>query len=63
METVEKLLTMDPKDRPTAVETQKMKFFESIDFATVGSSDPPFVPTLDDPHDTGYFKGNFFFFK
>ena len=58
METVELLLTMDPKNRPTAVETQNMKFFESVDFETVGSSNPPFVPTVDDPHDTGYFKGN-----
>lgn len=55
-EVVEALLTMDPKQRPTAVCVQKMNFFNIIDFKNVQNADPPFVPSLDDPHDTGYFK-------
>lgn len=33
-----------------------MKFFESIDFANILNMEPPFVPNLDDPLDTGYFQ-------
>lgn len=56
MAAVEALLTMDPKLRPSAEETQKMAFFESINFQSIQDMKPPFVPSLDDPHDTGYFK-------
>ncbi|CAO1360054.1 unnamed protein product [Diamesa serratosioi] len=55
-EVVEALLTMDPNQRPTAACVQEMKFFSIIDFKNVQNADPPFVPSLDDPHDTGYFK-------
>jgi serine/threonine-protein kinase greatwall len=34
----------------------KLKFFESIDFENIRKIDPPFIPTLNDPHDTGYFQ-------
>lgn len=56
MEVVEALLTMDPHQRPGADECKKMKLFESIDFRNIQNMEPPFVPSLDDPHDTGYFR-------
>lgn len=64
MEAVESLLTMDQKQRPSASDIQKINFFEVIDFKNIQNMEPPFVPSLDDPFDTGYFKGrNFLFFS
>lgn len=57
MAAVEQLLTMDPNTRPTAKEVREMKFFETIDFNSLETEEPPFIPNLDDPHDTGYFEG------
>lgn len=56
METVEAMLTMNPSDRPGPEHYKAMHFFESIDFEDIQNCDPPFVPNLDDPMDTGYFK-------
>lgn len=55
METVEAILTMQPSSRPGAEECKAMKFFETIDFVNIQNMEPPFVPNLDDPLDTGYF--------
>lgn len=56
MEAVESMLTMSPSLRPGADECKAMKFFESIDFENIINAEPPFVPNLDDPMDTGYFQ-------
>lgn len=56
MEVVESMLTMSPSARPGPEDYKVMKFFESIDFENIQNSEPPFVPSLDDPHDTGYFR-------
>lgn len=56
METVEAMLTMNPSERPGPEDYKAMKFFENIDFDHIQDSDPPFVPNLDDPLDTGYFR-------
>lgn len=56
MEAVEKMLTMNPEQRPSAEECKAMKFFESVDFDNILKTEPPFVPNLDDPLDTGYFQ-------
>lgn len=56
METVEAMLTMQPSERPGPEEYKSMKFFESIDFNDIQNAEPPFVPNLDDPLDTGYFR-------
>lgn len=56
MNAVESMLTMLPADRPGADECKTMKFFESIEFENIQQVEPPFVPSLDDPLDTGYFQ-------
>jgi hypothetical protein len=56
METVEVMLTMSPSERPGPDHYKGMKFFESIDFEHIQDCEPPFVPSLDDPLDTGYFR-------
>lgn len=47
---------MDPNTRPTAVEAREMPFFQTIDWSAIQTMVPPFVPTLSDPTDTGYFE-------
>lgn len=56
VEMVEALLTMSPTARPGAEECKAMKFFESLNFENIQHTEPPFVPNLDDPLDTGYFR-------
>lgn len=56
MELVENMLTMSPSVRPGAEECKVMKFFESTDFENIQNMEPPFIPNLDDPLDTGYFQ-------
>ncbi|KAL0851225.1 hypothetical protein ABMA28_007069 [Loxostege sticticalis] len=53
---IEALLTMEPKDRPAATAVKKMSLFRHIDWENQLSAEPPFVPTPDDLHDTGYFQ-------
>ncbi|XP_065721731.2 serine/threonine-protein kinase greatwall isoform X2 [Drosophila suzukii] len=55
MEAVELLLTMDPHERPAAKEVMQMRHFACIDWENIGNTEPPFVPTPDNPTDTGYF--------
>lgn len=47
---------MDPPQRPSAKEVRFMKFFEPIDWNDIQHQKPPFIPSLDDPTDTGYFE-------
>lgn len=56
METVEAMLTMEPSERPGPEYYRLMRFFKSIDFENIQDTEPPFVPNLDDPLDTGYFQ-------
>ena len=56
VEIVESMLTMLPAARPGPDEYKKMKFFDSINFETIQNMEPPFVPSLNDPLDTGYFQ-------
>ncbi|XP_030371321.1 serine/threonine-protein kinase greatwall [Scaptodrosophila lebanonensis] len=56
MEAVELLLTMNPAERPAAKQVQQMNFFACIDWDNIGHMEPPFVPTPDNPTDTGYFE-------
>lgn len=56
MEIVEAMLTMQPSERPGPEDYKALKYFESIDFDNIQNADPPFVPNLDDPLDTGYFQ-------
>lgn len=56
METVEAMLTMQPSERPGPEDYKAMKFFSAIDFNNIQNDEPPFVPDLDDPLDTGYFR-------
>ncbi|KAL5282789.1 MASTL family protein [Megaselia abdita] len=55
VEAVEKLLTMDPSQRPAAREVQEMMFFQQIDWDNLETAQPPFIPEPDNPTDTGYF--------
>ncbi|TDG45099.1 hypothetical protein AWZ03_008524 [Drosophila navojoa] len=55
MEAVELMLTMEPAERPAAREVQQMRIFVGIDWENIGHMEPPFVPTPDNPTDTGYF--------
>lgn len=56
MEAVEQFLTMDPHKRPSAKEVQKMDFFKTIDWETLENTAPPFIPSPENPTDTGYFE-------
>ncbi|EDV91357.1 serine/threonine-protein kinase greatwall isoform X2 [Drosophila grimshawi] len=56
MEAVELMLTMEPSERPAAKEVQQMRQFAGIDWENIGHMEPPFVPTPDNPTDTGYFE-------
>uniref|UniRef100_A0A2A4K417 Serine/threonine-protein kinase greatwall n=1 Tax=Heliothis virescens TaxID=7102 RepID=A0A2A4K417_HELVI len=53
---IEALLTMDPAARPAATAVKEMPIFRNIDWDNQLNVEPPFVPTLDDVHDTGYFQ-------
>ncbi|CAH4031087.1 serine/threonine-protein kinase greatwall isoform X1 [Pieris brassicae] len=53
---IEALLTMDPKERPAAAEVKRMSLFKDLDWDNQLNVEPPFVPTPDDIHDTGYFQ-------
>lgn len=57
MTAIEALLTMDPQVRPAATEVKKMPVFRNVDWDNQLQAEPPFVPTLDDIYDTGYFQG------
>lgn len=54
---IESLLTMEPADRPMAAAVMKMPLFRDVDWEDLLKKEPPFVPTPDDLHDTGYFQG------
>lgn len=56
VEAIEGMLEMDPLKRPQADRIMAMEFFDPIDWKHLESADPPFVPSPDDPHDTGYFE-------
>ncbi|XP_050666259.1 serine/threonine-protein kinase greatwall isoform X6 [Leptidea sinapis] len=53
---IESLLTMDPSCRPAAAEVRIMPLFRNVDWDNQLNAEPPFVPTPDDIHDTGYFN-------
>ncbi|XP_031769043.1 serine/threonine-protein kinase greatwall isoform X1 [Galleria mellonella] len=53
---IEGLLTMEPKERPAAAEVRRMPLFQRVDWDNQLRAEPPFVPTPDDLHDTGYFQ-------
>ncbi|CAG9581342.1 unnamed protein product [Danaus chrysippus] len=54
---IEALLTMEPQERPAATEVKGMAVFRNVDWDNQLQAEPPFVPTLDDIYDTGYFQG------
>ncbi|CAH0405421.1 unnamed protein product [Chilo suppressalis] len=53
---IEALLTMEPRERPAATQVKTMPLFRTVDWENQLSAEPPFVPTPDDLHDTGYFQ-------
>ncbi|CAH2238206.1 jg11488 [Pararge aegeria aegeria] len=53
---IETLLTMEPANRPGAAEVKAMPVFRNVDWQNQLNAEPPFVPTLDDIYDTGYFQ-------
>ncbi|GAB0090613.1 serine/threonine-protein kinase greatwall [Sergentomyia squamirostris] len=56
VDSVEALLTMEPANRPSAIQVQKMTFFHGINWTDIQAVKPPFVPNPDNPFDTGYFQ-------
>ncbi|XP_048489356.1 serine/threonine-protein kinase greatwall [Plutella xylostella] len=56
MSAIEALLTMEPGDRPAAAAVRDMPLFRNIEWERQLEAEPPFVPTPDDLHDTGYFQ-------
>ncbi|XP_047985689.1 serine/threonine-protein kinase greatwall isoform X2 [Leguminivora glycinivorella] len=56
MGAVEALLTMEPSDRPAASAVKNMALFRAVNWDNQLNAEPPFVPTPDDLHDTGYFQ-------
>lgn len=59
MGAIEALLTMEPGQRPAAAHLKAMPLFRNVDWDHQLDAEPPFVPTPDDLHDTGYFQGRF----
>lgn len=55
MDVVESMLTMDPNSRPGPAIYKKMIYFNSINFDNIMATEPPFIPNVNDPLDTGYF--------
>lgn len=55
---IDKLLILDPEKRPTPAEIKAHPFFSNIDWEQLLAQKMPFVPKLDDEHDTSYFEGN-----
>ncbi|KAJ0182567.1 hypothetical protein K1T71_001936 [Dendrolimus kikuchii] len=53
---IEALLTMEPSVRPAANQVRQMPLFRNVDWENQLSAEPPFIPTPDDLHDTGYFQ-------
>ncbi|XP_039275990.1 serine/threonine-protein kinase greatwall [Nilaparvata lugens] len=53
---VDKLLTLDPVERPSGPEVQQFPFFAHIDWDNLLEQTPPFVPQPDDIADTSYFQ-------
>ncbi|XP_068626577.1 serine/threonine-protein kinase greatwall isoform X2 [Battus philenor] len=53
---IEALLTMEPSERPVAGDVRLMALFRNVDWDNQLDTQPPFVPTPDDLHDTGYFQ-------
>ncbi|XP_061708783.1 serine/threonine-protein kinase greatwall isoform X2 [Cydia pomonella] len=53
---VEALLTMEPWERPAATAVKSMPLFRAVNWENQLNAEPPFVPTPDDLHDTGYFQ-------
>ncbi|XP_034837908.1 serine/threonine-protein kinase greatwall isoform X2 [Maniola hyperantus] len=53
---IEALLTMEPANRPGAAAVKAMPVFRHVDWLNQLQAEPPFVPTLDDIYDTGYFQ-------
>ncbi|XP_030837118.1 serine/threonine-protein kinase greatwall [Strongylocentrotus purpuratus] len=52
---IEKLLTLAPEDRPTAIDVKQHEFLHDLDWDHVREMEPPFVPAPDDETDTTYF--------
>ncbi|KAK3102989.1 hypothetical protein FSP39_015560 [Pinctada imbricata] len=52
---IQKLLTMDPDNRPGSREVRHMDFFDGIDWNNLLDVEAPFVPNPDDATDTSYF--------
>ncbi|XP_050347820.1 serine/threonine-protein kinase greatwall isoform X2 [Nymphalis io] len=53
---IEALLTVDAAARPAASDVRRMPLFRRVDWERQLLAEPPFVPTLDDIYDTGYFQ-------
>ncbi|XP_023945671.1 serine/threonine-protein kinase greatwall isoform X2 [Bicyclus anynana] len=53
---IEALLTMEPGARPGADAVKALPVFRRVDWLHQLDAEPPFVPTLDDIYDTGYFQ-------
>ncbi|CAH2050329.1 unnamed protein product, partial [Iphiclides podalirius] len=53
---IEALLTMEPAERPATKQVRVMPLFQHVDWENQLNTQPPFVPTPDDLHDTGYFQ-------
>ena len=56
---VEALLTADARARPAAAAVRAMPLFRAVRWDALLAAEPPFVPTLDDIYDTGYFQGHY----
>ena len=53
---IEKLLTVNPEERPKANDVKRMECFQDIDWLNIHTKEAPFVPQPDDNFDTTYFN-------
>ena len=55
---IDKLLTLDPEQRPGPTAIKAHPFFADINWELILTQKMPFVPKLADDQDTSYFEGS-----
>lgn len=55
---IDRLLTVNPVQRPSGSQVREFDFFSHINWDNLLENTPPFIPQPDSIADTSYFQGN-----